>query len=282
MASVETIARSWLDLHVRPNLRSAVEYERWIEVDVIPVWGNRLASSITRREVIAFLDRIVERGSPASATRILDVISSMFGWAVDRERIDANPCIRVKDPVPNVPRERYLSEDEIVELWRVLDTRGTPAPRQIIRFLLITAQRSGDALGMTAREVNGDLWEIPAERYKGQRPHIVPMTGLAIAHLPLHVKNPAEEPVHRLLASDLMRRITRDWPGGRATPHDLRRTAQTHMGRLGISRFIRDRVIGHADTKLGATYDRWEYLAEKRAALETWSEWLADALGIHH
>ena len=55
------------------------------------------------------------------------------------------------------------------------------------------------------------------------------------------------------------------------TPHDLRRTASTHLGRLKVSRFIQDRILNHADSAIGGTYDRHEYLDEKRDALATWA-----------
>ena len=60
--------------------------------------------------------------------------------------------------------------------------------------------------------------------------------------------------------------------GKKISPHDLRRTAHTHLGGDGIraTRFVRDRIINHADSSAGKSYDLYEYLAEKRTALEAW------------
>ena len=55
------------------------------------------------------------------------------------------------------------------------------------------------------------------------------------------------------------------------TPHDLRRTTSTHLGRLKVPRFIQDRILNHADSAIGSTYDRHEYLDEKRDALDAWA-----------
>ena len=51
------------------------------------------------------------------------------------------------------------------------------------------------------------------------------------------------------------------------TIHDLRRTATTMMAKLGVPRFIQKRVLNHADKGI---YDIYEYLDEKRRALDAW------------
>ena len=56
------------------------------------------------------------------------------------------------------------------------------------------------------------------------------------------------------------------------TPHDLRRTAGTHItGLVKETREIMDQVLGHKDGKVGAVYDRYAYFDEKRRALDGWS-----------
>ncbi|HLJ18649.1 MAG TPA: tyrosine-type recombinase/integrase, partial [Stellaceae bacterium] len=60
--------------------------------------------------------------------------------------------------------------------------------------------------------------------------------------------------------------------------HDLRRTAATSMGKLGVSRFVISRVLNHADSSVTGVYDRYEYLAEKRHALEAWSGYLENLI----
>jgi integrase len=54
----------------------------------------------------------------------------------------------------------------------------------------------------------------------------------------------------------------RDW-----TPHDLRRTASTLMGRLKVPRFIIDRVLNHTDASVGGVYDRFTYTEERLDAV---------------
>ena len=64
------------------------------------------------------------------------------------------------------------------------------------------------------------------------------------------------------------------------TPHDLRRTVNTEMGRIGIPQSIIDRVQGRIEPGTGARhYNRYDYLVEKRDALERWAERLTVLIG---
>jgi integrase len=55
------------------------------------------------------------------------------------------------------------------------------------------------------------------------------------------------------------------------TLHDLRRTARTHLAALGVRREVAERCLGHKLRGVEGTYDRHDYLRERRAALESWT-----------
>jgi len=62
------------------------------------------------------------------------------------------------------------------------------------------------------------------------------------------------------------------------TPHDLRRTAASHMASMGISRLVISKILNHVETGITAVYDRHSYDAEKREALEAWAAKLRDII----
>jgi integrase len=66
---------------------------------------------------------------------------------------------------------------------------------------------------------------------------------------------------------------------GDATPHDLRRTAASHMTSIGVSRLVVSKILNHAEPGITAVYDRHSYDPEKLAALATWSERLEKLIG---
>ena len=65
----------------------------------------------------------------------------------------------------------------------------------------------------------------------------------------------------------------------RWTPHDLRRTAASHMAAAGVDRFTLERVLHHADSSVTGRYDRYTYDAEKCTALERWERRLRSIIG---
>src|SRR5260221_600818 len=90
--TVAELVEQYLEKWVRPRKRSAVEDERLLNKDVIPAWGRRKAHDIARKDVIALLDKIVDRGSPIAANRTLAVVRRMFNWAISRDILSVNPC----------------------------------------------------------------------------------------------------------------------------------------------------------------------------------------------
>ncbi|WP_330925069.1 hypothetical protein [Candidatus Sororendozoicomonas aggregata] len=58
-----------------------------------------------------------------------------------------------------------------------------------------------------------------------------------------------------------------------AVPRDIRRTCKTLMGKAGLSKEIRDRIHNHTPTDVSSNhYDRYDYLTEKREALNRWGD----------
>jgi integrase len=59
--------------------------------------------------------------------------------------------------------------------------------------------------------------------------------------------------------------------GERPTPHDLRRTVRTYLGRLGVPRDIAERCLNHVVGEMDSIYDHGDYLPERRDALQRWA-----------
>lgn len=294
--------------------RTGKEDERLLRREIEPMWGRRKAKTITRRDVIAALDRIEDRGAPVLRNRLLSAIQGLFRVAVDRGVIEDTPCARISR-IPEKPRERSMDADEIKALWRGLDSdeiEMSTVVRLAIKWALITGQRRSMVAGarrdeITEAEDGSLLWEIPAERVKAtresaRRPQVVPLSKIAVEvlrevdELREKLAAPTKKRKEALPVSPFLfpaprqdRPITPD-PITRALrknlkklglkdirPHDFRRTVDTKLGELGFSRFVRDRVLGHVDASVGGRhYDRHDYLLEKRAALEAWGDMLTE------
>jgi integrase len=297
--TIEELSAAYLEKWARPRKRSAAEDERILRKDVIPAWGRRKAKDITRRDVIALLDRILGRGSPIAANRTHAVIRRMFGWALSRDIVPASPCVAVRAPGKETRRDRVLSADEIAALWRALESPELGISRAIrlaLKLQLVTAQRKGETVGAEWNEfdLDGRIWTIPAGKAKNGMPHRVPLSPLALAVLAdiagLRTST-ADAPAWLFpsprrngpitgRAIDQAMRCNRGVLGtGDATPHDLRRTAASLMTSIGISRLVVSKILNHAEPGVTAVYDRHSYDAEKRAALDAWGARLEEIIG---
>ena len=279
---VENYTENW----AKPRKRSWREDERILRKDVLPKWRNRKAHTIRRRDVIALLDRIVDRGAPITANRTLEVVRRMFNFAIERDILNVSPCSRVRAPGKEQQRERILSEDEIATFWRKLDTSDMSNKLRIaLRFQLATAQRRGEAASARWSDVDrkSGWWTIPQERSKNSLSHPVPISKIAadlLDELSEISSNsdflfPSPTTNSHITESSLSRALHRNrkhFGLARFTPHDLRRTAASAMASIGVSRVVIGKILNHSDRSVTAIYDRHSYDREKRDALRHWSQ----------
>ncbi|MFZ5557685.1 MAG: tyrosine-type recombinase/integrase [Pseudomonadota bacterium] len=291
--TVLELANHYLERHARPHKRSWAEDERILRKDILPRWGHRKAQDITRREVVALLDDIVDRGAPIAANRTLACIRKMYNFAIGRSILETSPCLAIKAPGKLVTRDRVLSDDEIRTFWTRLNTSSMTRPIQLALLLqLVTAQRKGEV--RAARWEDFDLksgwWTIPAVSSKNGLSHRVPLSPLALAildeirHLAdassyLFPSRGGDRPIVHTAIDHALRLHQAHFGLERFTPHDLRRTAASQMTSLGISRLVVSKVLNHAESGVTAVYDRHSYDAEKREALTRWADNLERLVG---
>lgn len=94
--------------------------------DVLPRWGDRPIQDISRRDVIELLDGLVDRGVGPVTNRLFAAVRKIMNWSVERGIITASPCAGIKPPVPEVTRDRILSDDEVRWFWKACDAAGLP------------------------------------------------------------------------------------------------------------------------------------------------------------
>jgi integrase len=287
--------------------------DRPLDYDIVPAIGDKPIAAVTSQDCRAIVEAVVARGSPVQAGIVLGVMKQFFRFAVDRADIDASPAERFRNPralgVEKNISQRYLSADEIAKFWHGLDAyKGvTPTVRNGLKILLLTAVRSAELLQATWDELDFKAaeWTIPVAhmkltkaRERTARPWIIPLgptalglfkelQALASAIGSSHVMasfHPASrgEPTSEKALNHAMRRLFEGetpilrFDGERPTPHDLRRSARTHLGdTLGVPWHIAERCLNHAIGTITATYDVGDYLKERRAALEKWDAYVA-------
>jgi integrase len=263
--------------HLEPNTRSAKLIRGNLRHRTLRHLFTRPVAGITRRELIEALDAIVANGTRQAALNIYRNLKMLFHWAWKRDLIAENPCDRIPPPAKGVERDRVLNDSEIVALWNAAENLNPPF-RQFVRLLMLTGQRRSEVAKLRWADIAGDTWVIPREIVKKDRPHAVPLTRLAqevLSELPRFVGGDyaittcaGQKPscgFSKMKAE--LERLTAIPP---FTLHDIRRTVRSKLAELGISREVARKVVNHEDGKVDRIYNRHEYLAEKREALERW------------
>jgi integrase len=283
MPLVADVATWYLDRWAKPHKKSWRDDARLLAREVVPVWGSWPLDAVTRAHVVMLLERIVQRGSPVQANRVLALVRKLFNWAISAEILAHNPCLRLPLPTKERPRELVLAPQQILTFWQV---SGQAPPRMgaYFRLLLLTAQRSGEVRGMRWSELAEDWWTIPGTATKNGQAHRVPLGALAVQTLAALPPPPAgvpwvlwspRRPGHHLIGTRKAFLRMLAGSGLPCTPHDLRRTAASHMASLGITRLVIAKLLNHADGSVTAVYERHSYDREKREAITLWHAYLA-------
>lgn len=255
-------------------------------------------------------------GGPVMADRVLAALRKMFNWHATRDDDFISPI--VKGMARTKPRERartrILDDYELLALWRALarleyanygplyESRFFAG---IVRQLLLTAQRRSEVGRLRGEEIDDEgIWLISAKRYKTKMDHLVPLSQWSRSLLEQQIQpgvggfaftttgdtafsgySKAKARLDDLMSEELAKIAGSD-EGCRRTKlkpwrlHDLRRTAKTLMVRAGVRPDISERVLGHVIRGVEGVYDRHDYIAEKRSALEALSSFVQKIVGI--
>jgi integrase len=217
---------------------------------------------------------------------MFSVLSKMFSWLVQQRRVPLNPCIGVHRPDTPKARDRVLSEEEVRNFWKAADAE--PKVFAVpLKLLLLTGCRLNEVAGMRLSELSADqsMWIIPGNRTKNKRAHAVPLSRLAqtLVRSALQRRGPSDlvfsttniSPVSGWSKVKARLDAQMDIPQWRL--HDLRRTAATGMAEIGVPPHIIEATLNHisgAKSGVAGVYNRALYAAEKKAALERWSQHL--------
>jgi len=293
MPMVKDFAGEYIERWAKPNKKTWEEDQRILNRYVVPYIGGLKIGNVTRRHVIAVIDKLKDRGAETMAARTYEVVRRMFNFSIERGVLEMHPVNHIKMPAKK-SRERFLSRDEIRAFFEQLNTKSLWFGTRIsLELILRTGQRPGEVRQMTSEELDfsKNRWTIPAEKTKNGLAQVVPLVDqvsdlirvsqtLSSGNWIFRAPRNENAPVSAYALAQAMRRILKDVEIEHATPHDLRRTAATYISELGFNRIVVDKILNHSDGSATAIYDRYLYEREKREALEAWNNELDFILNI--
>ncbi|MDG4603003.1 MAG: tyrosine-type recombinase/integrase [Defluviicoccus sp.] len=270
-------------------MRRAI-YER----DLLPKYRNRLLTEITAEDLRALCAAVKERGAPAVAIHVRDIVKQIYGFAILHGEKVHNPA---EDVGPAsiahfVPRDRSLSPSEIRIMLNQLEHVPTlPTIRLGMKLFLLTMVRKSELQDATWDEVDFEnaVWSIPKERMKRSRPHNVYLSQQALdimvalktcagnSRYLLPSRYDVDAPMsratfNRITTAVVARAKKEGLPLESFTVHDLRRTGSTLLNELGFNSDWIEKCLAHEDGRSSrGVYNKAEYEHQRRHMLQEWA-----------
>jgi integrase len=299
--TVNDLFIKWHSFELCSRKDSGEEVKRAFEKDVLPEIGKLIAEDVTKKHIGIIVDAILARGSNRMAKVLFSNLRQMFRFALDRDIVKIDPTATVRKSkigTPDVPRERVLNENEIIELRDKIPKAKISLSVQLSIWIAIsTGCRIGELIQAKWSDINLEegKWDIPAKVSKNGKPITIYLSSFSKKQFELLREifgnsswcYPNRDNTNHLHTKALTKQIgDRQMPlgkeplknrsknshslllsNGKWTPHDLRRTAATMMTTLGVLPDIADRCLNHLEqNRMRRTYIQNSYEEEKKMA----------------
>jgi integrase len=271
--------------------RSYQESERHLTVQCRPLHPRPL-DQVDRRAIAVRLAELAESAGPTAANRCRASLSAFFTWLAREGIVEANPVQFTNRANEVGARTRFLSDDELAQVWRALDSDQYSV---IVKLLALTGARREEigALRWSECDLDRELITLPPERTKNRRIFEIPLSRAALELLKAQPKQTFPDGAVRDFVFGRVKGF-QDWAGSKAeldarcgvsgwVLHDLRRTLSTVAHeRLGVSPHIVEALLSHVSghkSGVAGAYNRAAYLDERRRVLGRWADHIAGLVG---
>lgn len=265
-----------------------------IDRDILPVFRNRLLTEIQADDLRALCNKVKERGAPATAVQIRDIVKQVYVYAIAQGEKVENPTdsVSASSIATFTPKDRALSPLEIRLMLQQLESVATyPTIRLALRLVLLTLVRKSELIHATWDEVDFErkTWTIPKARMKGRNPHVVYLSNQVLdIFVTLHACAagsrfvfPSRYDAERCMSNATLNRVTqliveearrKGLPLQPFTVHDLRRTGSTLLNEIGFNRDWIEKCLAHEDGRSSrSVYNKAEYAEQRRHMLQEWA-----------
>lgn len=315
LRSFADIARAWHAHNLaRWSTAHADDVIAGFERDVFPVVGNKLIDDIRPSDLLQVIRAVEARGCRATASRLRQRLSAVFGFAIAQDLVAADPAAQIGRAMAGTalvqPHPALTDLEDCRALYAACMHARAIVPVQLAsRFLALTAVRLDAVRGLRWGEIEWDCaetgrpgWRVPPARMKLARAkkgearfaHLVPLSAPALAILSaaagiqgaqdgrsidpeqlVFAGRGGSSPIGRGSIGAL---IARAGYQGRHVPHGWRSSFSTILNDdLGPDyRTAIDRALAHSPKdKVEAAYNRSAMIEQRTAIFDRWGELLA-------
>ncbi len=295
--TVRGLFDQWQRLALKSRVDQGSEARRAFERDVFPIIGDMAVVDVTKIQIQTIVDTMMARDVVRMTKRVLSDLRQMFGFAMDRDLVDADPTARIRKAKlgKDGERDRVMSEAELTLLFKKLPASFMAETSQCALLIqLATVTRIGEVLGATWRHVDLQrrIWTLPDT--KNGKSHTVWLSDFALKQFqrlygitgltdycfpatrldgPVCSKTVTKQVADRQrgqqapMSGRTQQTNALTLPGGQWRPHDLRRTGATVMAELGTLPDVVERCLNHTDeNRMKRIYQRAQYEVPMRNA----------------
>ncbi|WP_233967403.1 tyrosine-type recombinase/integrase [Pectobacterium polaris] len=291
----KAIALEWHE-YKRPNWSKgyAEDLMEAFENDIFPDIGKRPVAEIKPLEMLTSLRKLEKRGVLDKLRKIRQACNQVFRYAIVTGRAENNPASELASalPPPKATHYPHLLPDELPDFLRALSTySGSRVTQLATRILMLTGVRTIELRQAEWKEFDFEkqLWEVPKERMKMRRPHLVPLSNQVIDalqqlyavtgryNLVFPGRNDITKPMSEASINQVLKRIGYH---GKATGHGFRHTMSTILHEQGYNTAWIELQLAHVDKNtIRGTYNHAQYLEQRRGMLQ----WYGDFIdGLEH
>ncbi|WP_313010133.1 tyrosine-type recombinase/integrase [Atlantibacter hermannii] len=255
--------------------------------DIFPYIGQQPVNEIKPLVLLNVLRRMESRGATEKAKKVRQRCSEVFRYAIVTGRAEYNPAADLTSAMSGHESKHYpfLTVEELPDFFKALSSyTGSPLVVLAARLLILTGVRTGELRGAFWSEFDLEkaVWEIPAERMKMKRPHLVPLSTQALeivqqlkvmsGQYPL-VFPGRNDPRKTMSEASINQVFKRIGYTGKVTGHGFRHTMSTILHEEGFNTAWIETQLAHVDKNaIRGTYNHALYLEGRREMMQ----WYAD------
>ncbi|HGK4840566.1 TPA: tyrosine-type recombinase/integrase [Kluyvera georgiana] len=282
--SFEAVAREWHGSKKATwSLGYAKEVLNCMEKDIFPFIGQRPIELIEPLELLTVLKKIEKRGALEQTSKIRRRCGEVLRYAVATGRAKYNfaPDLAIALNKPEKQHFPFLTESELPDFVIALENyQGSLVTKYATQLLMLTGVRTIElrAAEWTEFDLDNALWEIPKERMKKRRPHLVPLSTHAISivkklevitgnyRLIFPGRNDVRKPMSEASINKVIKLLGYH---GRLTGHGFRHTMSTILHEHGFESSWIEMQLAHVDkNSIRGTYNHAQYLEGRKKMLE--------------
>ncbi|PLL07255.1 integrase [Klebsiella pneumoniae] len=251
--------------------------------DIFPYIGQQPVNEIKPLVLLNVLRRMESRGATEKAKKVRQRCSEVFRYAIVTGRAEYNPAADLTSAMSGHESKHYpfLTVEELPDFFKALaGYTGSPLVVLAARLLILTGVRTGELRGAFWSEFDLEkaVWEIPADRMKMKRPHLVPLSTQALeivqqlkvmtGQYPL-VFPGRNDPRKTMSEASINQVFKRIGYTGKVTGHGFRHTMSTILHEEGFNTAWIETQLAHVDKNaIRGTYNHALYLDGRREMMQ--------------